>query len=271
MGSATREALASSKKALSDLGTTDLTTVREIFAAGRVVGDSGAAAVAPRGPVRRELAPRRRSSTVSSARDSAHRLSVCSRSSSERAGRTPTTFSAVSRSSACGPRLSPPVPDARLEAQLFSFGQVVSSDSELELALGSKLGAQDAKTALVEKLLTRQGLTRKPSRSSSTSCCSLAAAASVNCFATRHPSSLTRTASSSQRSPVLPLSDPPSSNASRKASPRSTGGQSGSTRLSTPPSSEACVCRSATTSSTAASPRASANSDFSLLANASTT
>ena len=44
-------------------------------------------------------------------------------------------------------------PDAGLEGELFAFGRAVSSDHELELAVGSKLGEPAAKAALVDGLL----------------------------------------------------------------------------------------------------------------------
>ncbi len=40
-----------------------------------------------------------------------------------------------------------------VDAELFAFSRAVSSDAELELSLGSKLGNPDAKAALVVKLL----------------------------------------------------------------------------------------------------------------------
>lgn len=43
--------------------------------------------------------------------------------------------------------------DADLEGELFAFGRAVSSDHELELAVGSKLGTAEAKAALVDTLL----------------------------------------------------------------------------------------------------------------------
>jgi F-type H+-transporting ATPase subunit delta len=44
-------------------------------------------------------------------------------------------------------------PDAGLEGELFAFDRAVASDHELELAVGSKLGAPEAKAALVDALL----------------------------------------------------------------------------------------------------------------------
>jgi F-type H+-transporting ATPase subunit delta len=43
--------------------------------------------------------------------------------------------------------------DASIEAELFAFGAAVNSDAQLELAVGSKLGSDEAKAALVESLL----------------------------------------------------------------------------------------------------------------------
>jgi len=44
-------------------------------------------------------------------------------------------------------------PDAGIEGELFALSRSVSSDNELELAVGSKLGTPEAKAALVETLL----------------------------------------------------------------------------------------------------------------------
>lgn len=45
---------------------------------------------------------------------------------------------------------------ADVESELFAFGHAVSSDHELELAVGSKLGDVSAKAALIEKLLGKK-------------------------------------------------------------------------------------------------------------------
>jgi F-type H+-transporting ATPase subunit delta len=42
---------------------------------------------------------------------------------------------------------------AAVESELFAFSRAVSSDPELELAVGSKLGDTDAKAALVDRLI----------------------------------------------------------------------------------------------------------------------
>jgi F-type H+-transporting ATPase subunit delta len=156
MGSATREALASSKKALADLGTTDLATAREIFAAGRVVGESGqlrslladpsAESQVKGSVVDRVFGPRLGAASVGLLRDLV----------GARWSNADDLLGGIEELGLRAAALSAG-PDARLEAQLFSFGQVVSSDAELELALGSKLGAQDAKAALVDSLLSGKG------------------------------------------------------------------------------------------------------------------
>ncbi|CAI7662485.1 unnamed protein product [Penicillium discolor] len=44
-------------------------------------------------------------------------------------------------------------PGADIEGELFGFSRVIAANPELELALGSRLGGEDAKAALVERLL----------------------------------------------------------------------------------------------------------------------
>ena len=156
MGSATREALAQSKKALSDLERVDLATVAELFAAGRVVGDSG--------QLRSLLAdPSADASTKATIVDRVFARSIGAQSLallkdvvSVRWSSAKDLLGGIEELGLRAAALSAGA-DARLEAQLFDFGLTVSSDAELELALGSKLGSQHAKLALVDKLLTGKG------------------------------------------------------------------------------------------------------------------
>lgn len=46
--------------------------------------------------------------------------------------------------------------DATIESELFAFARAVSSDPELELAVGSKLGEASEKAALVDRLLAQK-------------------------------------------------------------------------------------------------------------------
>lgn len=154
MGSATREALASSRDALAALGSSvDLATGESLFAAGRVVNDSS----------------QLRSALADSSSEETARLALVERVFS--AALTPSALVlmkavAAARWSSQGDLLAG-IEDAGLratassaprnvsiESELFSFAAAVSSDSELELALTSKLGRSDAKLDLVDALLT---------------------------------------------------------------------------------------------------------------------
>ncbi|MET4639466.1 F0F1 ATP synthase subunit delta [Mycetocola sp. 2940] len=156
MGSATREALASSKKALSDTGRIDLATATDLFAAGRVIGESG--------QLRSLLAdPSGEASVKASIVDrvfrsqlSAQALDLLREIVSARWSNPDDLLGGIEE---LGLRAAAVAagPDARLDAQLFAFSQSVSSDAGLELALGSKLGGQDSKSALVQKLLSGNG------------------------------------------------------------------------------------------------------------------
>ncbi|MFC6357396.1 F0F1 ATP synthase subunit delta [Luethyella okanaganae] len=153
MGSATREALASARKALTALGgAVDLATGEALFAAGRTIGsssqllaalaDPGADAVAKTALVDAVFA---RSVTpvalgllkdVASTRWSSHDDVL--------AGIEDLGLRTVAASAPAG---------VSIESELFSFGGIVSSNAELELAIGSKLGSNAAKLALVDSLL----------------------------------------------------------------------------------------------------------------------
>lgn len=156
MGSATREALAQSKTALSDLERVDLTTVAELFAAGRVVGDSGQlrsllADPSAEAGVKATIVERVFARSLAPSSLELLKAVVSARWSSQKdllGGIEELGLRAAALSAGS---------DARLEAQLFEFGTTVSSDAELELALGSKLGSQDAKLTLVDTLLTGKG------------------------------------------------------------------------------------------------------------------
>jgi F-type H+-transporting ATPase subunit delta len=152
MGSATRVALAEARTALGSLATGDaLEAGKQLFSAGRVIGDSAqlrsmladpSVAATEKGAVIDSLF----SSFGSSARTLLSGL-VASRWSTQDqllAGIEEIGVRAVARSAPSG---------LSIEGELFAFGAAVSSDAELELAVGSKLGSNDAKSALVGALL----------------------------------------------------------------------------------------------------------------------
>jgi F-type H+-transporting ATPase subunit delta len=151
MGSATREAIAAANAALAKQGTVDLATGEQLLSAALVVNGSHElrAALADdtaKDSDRRGLVDSVFGGYTKSAKAVLERLST-SRWSSEDdlvAGIEELGIRALAASAPKG---------LSIDDELFEFGVAVSSDSELELALGSKLGAVDGKVSLVEALL----------------------------------------------------------------------------------------------------------------------
>lgn len=152
MGSATREALISARKALDGLGNgKGLVTGKQLFQAARVIGDSSQLRGALADP---SVDATDKSAVINSvfaaispdARGLLAQL-VESRWSTQDdmlAGIEEIGIRAVARSVPQG---------TSVEGELFAFGSAVSSNAELELAVGSKLGSDNAKAALVSALL----------------------------------------------------------------------------------------------------------------------
>lgn len=154
MGSATREALGNAKARLAGLGSAvDLATGEELFAAGRIIGDSShlLGALSDPGAENSAKAALVRKLFGTGYDPKAVELLVSiaeSRWSSHTdllAGIEEIGIRAVAGSAPAS---------AAVDAELFEFARAVSSDAELELALGSKLGSTDQKRALVERLLS---------------------------------------------------------------------------------------------------------------------
>lgn len=152
MGSATREASATARAALTaQSGKAALATGEELLAAGRVIGDSAqlrstlADASIPDAEKKAVIgklfggasaATRTVLDAIATSRWSSHDDLL--------AGIEELGFSAIAASAG---------DDDDVIAELFSFGSAVTSDPELELAVGSKLGGSAAKAALVDRLL----------------------------------------------------------------------------------------------------------------------
>jgi F-type H+-transporting ATPase subunit delta len=155
MGSATREALASARDALTNVAAKDaLATGTQLFEAARVIGGSAQLRSALADP---SAAASDKSAVIGAifaaigapARTLLSEI-VASRWSTPDdllAGIEEVGIRAVASSTAKGDSL---------EGELFSFGAAVSSDPELELAVGSKLGSAAAKSALVTALLSKK-------------------------------------------------------------------------------------------------------------------
>ncbi|WP_127793006.1 F0F1 ATP synthase subunit delta [Agromyces sp. LHK192] len=152
MGSATREALAGTRAALAGLGTVELRTADDLLAAARLIGRS----------------PQLRSALIDNEADAAQKRALVEGVFGARIG-TEARGVLVSAASArwssqddflagledLGFRLAAIAAgtSVELDSELFSFDRTVAGDAELELALGSKLGAAEAKERLVERLL----------------------------------------------------------------------------------------------------------------------
>ena len=153
MGSATREALATSRAALSVPGvTTDLATGESLFGAGRVIGSSsqllsalGDASAEATNKVALVRA-------VFSATVTPRALDLLAVAVAERWSSHDDLLAGVEELGLRATALSASA-ELSVEAELFAFGNTVSSDAELELALASKLGRPAAKAVLVETLL----------------------------------------------------------------------------------------------------------------------
>jgi F-type H+-transporting ATPase subunit delta len=155
MGSATREALAGARDALTKVAAKDaLATGTQLFEAARVIGGSAQLRSALADP---SAAAQDKAAVIGQifgaigapARTLLGEI-VASRWSSPDdllAGIEEVGIRAVASSAAQGDSL---------EGELFSFGAAVSSDPELELAVGSKLGTAAAKSALVTTLLSKK-------------------------------------------------------------------------------------------------------------------
>ncbi len=152
MGSATREALASARAALAALaGRNGLATGEQLFQAARVIGDSAT--------LRSALAdqssdPTSKAAVVESVFSSldAGSRSLLSTLVSQRWSSQDDLLEGIEEIAIRAVAASAPK-GASIEDELFTFGSAVSSNAELELAVGSKLGTAEAKSALVSSLL----------------------------------------------------------------------------------------------------------------------
>jgi F-type H+-transporting ATPase subunit delta len=153
MGSATRGALGEAKARLAGLGTeVGLATGEELFAAGRIIGDSshllqalsdrGADSTAKAGLVTALFGSGYSPVTVQLLTGIV--TSGWSAPTDLLAGIEEIGIRAVAASAPA---------TSGLDAEIFEFARAVTSDPDLELALGSKLGSVDQKRALVERLL----------------------------------------------------------------------------------------------------------------------
>ncbi len=153
MGSASRQASDSTKAALAALaGSVDLATAEQLFAAGRVMGESS----------------QLRATLSDASINISAKQGLLGSIFGTKLGATATTLllSAISNEWSSPDDLLGGIEDLALrvaalsapatlsiDSELFAFSRVVASDNELELALGTKLGDPASKGGLVHSLL----------------------------------------------------------------------------------------------------------------------
>ena len=153
MGSATREALATSRAALAVRGgAMDLETGESLFSAGRVIGKSSQLLAALGDPAADPTAKTTLVRAVFGSNVTERALALLAAVASQRWSSHDDLLAGIEDLGLRATAASAPTGTA-IEAELFGFGATVSSDAELELALVSKLGKADAKAGLVEALL----------------------------------------------------------------------------------------------------------------------
>ena len=153
MGSATREALVAAKDALASVpDENSLTAGAELFSAGRVVGGSAQLRSALADPA---ADAKDKTAVVGSVFSSlsASARTVLSAIVSARWSNADELLAGIEEIAIRSIAKSAPATLA-IEEELFAFGATVSSDAELELAVGSKLGSAESKSKLIHELLT---------------------------------------------------------------------------------------------------------------------
>ncbi|MBO0980601.1 F0F1 ATP synthase subunit delta [Microbacterium sp. SD291] len=150
MGSATTQALAASAHALAAASGVTLDTARELFAAARAVSESSQLSGALADPAAPAVA---RQNVVAAVFGgfSQGAQSVLKTVVAERWSSASELLDGIEELAIRAAAIAEPQAD--IEGELFGFSRVIAANPELELALGGRLGGQQAKGALVEQLL----------------------------------------------------------------------------------------------------------------------
>ena len=150
MGSATTQALAASTQALAAASGVTLDTARELFAAARAVSESSQLSGALADPAAPAVARQNVVAAVFGGL-SQDAQSILKTVVAERWSSAAELVDGIEELAIRAATIADPKAD--IEGELFSFSRVIAGNAELELALGGRLGGQDAKVALVERLL----------------------------------------------------------------------------------------------------------------------
>lgn len=151
MGSATTQAREATTAALGAASGVDLAVARELFAAARAAGDSSQLSGALADSAAAPEARRKVVADVFGASLSPTTTKLLTTVVDQRWSSASDLVDGIEELAVRAAAISEPAAD--VEAELFRFSRTVADNSELELALGSRLGDATAKGALVEKLL----------------------------------------------------------------------------------------------------------------------
>jgi len=154
MGSATTHALAAAREALGSAGSSvGLKTAEELFAVGHVLGGSAQLRATVSDPSSDDAAKADIVRRVFGGKVSDQTLSILTTLVSQRWSSQKDLLAGIEELGVRAIASSAPV-TVSLDAELFAVAQAVASNSELELALRSKLATATAKAELVEKILS---------------------------------------------------------------------------------------------------------------------
>jgi F-type H+-transporting ATPase subunit delta len=151
MGSATTQALAATTAALGAASKVDLAVAGELFAAARAIGESSQLSGALADSAAPPAARRKVVTDVFGGSFSATSVSLLSSVVDQRWSSASDLIDGIEELAVRAATVAEPTSD--VEAELFAFSQTVAQHSELELALGSRLGDASAKGDLVTTLL----------------------------------------------------------------------------------------------------------------------
>ncbi|HVL60791.1 MAG TPA: F0F1 ATP synthase subunit delta, partial [Microbacterium sp.] len=151
MGSATTQALAATTTALEAAPSVDLDTARELFAAARIVGGSPQLSGALADPSASRVARSRVVTDVFGAAFGKTTLSLLTTAVEQRWSSASQLVDGIEELAVRAAAISAPGVD--VDGELFSASRLVADNPEIELALGSRLGDDTAKGALIETLL----------------------------------------------------------------------------------------------------------------------
>ncbi len=151
MGSATTQALAATKAALGAASSVDLDTARELFAAARIVGDSPQLSGALADPAAAPAARSRVVADVFGPTFGPAAISLLTTAVEQRWSSASQLVDGIEELAVRAVSIAAPATD--VDGELFSTLRLIAANPEVELALGSRLGDDSAKGALIETLL----------------------------------------------------------------------------------------------------------------------